>query len=91
MSARNRMTYCAGALLSLDPLLAMAAKARPTSDEDYGSERQVDAENEFFDMVRDALGEPDYTWLTDRINGPRCNTDEAIDEAIAAVRAKRAP
>ena len=37
--------------MNMTYLEQLAAVARPINDDDYGSDRQVDAENDFFDAL----------------------------------------
>lgn len=58
--------------------------ARPRSDDDYGSIRQVNAENIFFAAVEEhrpgALDDDYFFWAL------KATTDEMIDEALKRVR-----
>jgi len=67
---------------------ALAAAARPTSDADYGSERQVAAENAFFTAVEAFLSRAAFQSLEDYCH--KASPDERVDEALVAVDAQAA-
>lgn len=60
----------------------LAQDARPTSDADWGSSRQIDAENRFFRAVQ-AFG-----IRIDSLDCAKATTDEMIDEAMKRVNRK---
>ena len=62
-------------------LETLAQAARPTSDDDWGSERQIDAENAFFAAAGDLGADFEQFAL-------KATSDEAIDEALR-ILAKR--
>ena len=64
--------------MSLSNLQTLAVQARPQSDADWGSERQMDAENAFFDAFHAAMGDtPEFDdWCL------KATTNEMIDEAL---------
>lgn len=67
-------------LRDLEPL---AQRARPRSDDDWGSVRQIDAENRFFRVVKRTMTPADFADLEDYCL--RATTDEAIDEALRMI------
>jgi hypothetical protein len=67
-------------------LLAMATAARPISDDDYGSKRQIEAEEIFHSEVRDRLTLEQYDALVEQTY--KATTDEAIDLALKACGVK---
>lgn len=76
-----------------DALQTLAATARPMDDDDYGSERQVDAENVFWNACAQAVGAPygdewDGSGLGDDFDTwcLKATTDEMLDEAIAELK-----
>lgn len=79
----------AGLLAKLNPQVALlAAAARPINDADWGSERQVNAENTFFDVVRVAL--PGATFAALESYCHKARTEEMIEEALRLLdRAER--
>lgn len=67
----------------------LAQDARPVDEEDWGSERQVDAENAFYD----AIGFTDYDialgeGFRDFVH--KATTDEGLDEALRLLRLRAA-
>lgn len=76
-----------------DELQKLAAIARPMDDDDYGSERQVDAENIFWNACAKALGAPyddgyDGSGLGEDFDRwcLKATTEEMLDEAIAELK-----
>jgi hypothetical protein len=73
----------------LSYLKTLAADARPISEADYGSQRQIDAENDFFDALDLQLSGK----LTDGESDAfaayclKATTDERIDEALRLAEA----
>lgn len=65
---------------------ALAQAARPTNDDDWGSERQIAAENKFFRAVKATLRPADFYALEAYCD--KATTDEMIDEAMRLVRSK---
>jgi hypothetical protein len=65
---------------------ALAKVARPRTDDDWGSARQVDAENKFFRVVKQLLEADEFEALEDYCL--KATTDEMIDKALRLVRAK---
>ncbi len=63
---------------------ALAAKARPTSDDDWGSDRQVEAQNTFFAAVKCILSDEDFEDLEEWCL--KATSDEMVDEALRRVR-----
>lgn len=73
---------------TLEELEALATKARPINEDDWGTERQVEAENEFFDVCRkldpatfDTDGGSDFAEFC-----LKATTGEMLDEAMKLVR-----
>lgn len=73
-------------------LVELADAARPTSDDDWGSERQIAAENAFFaaigpneteDNPNSVLGQDFYRWCL------KATSEEMIDEALRRLRVRR--
>lgn len=64
--------------MSVAALDALAQEARPRNDADYGSDRQTNAQNAFFDAFHAAVGDtPEFDdFCLD------ATTDERIDEAL---------
>jgi hypothetical protein len=62
----------------------LAAEARPKDDAEWGSERQIAAENKFFEKFHEAMGDtPDFDrWCL------KATTDEMIDEALRLLQSK---
>lgn len=74
--------------MQLAELEEMARIARPIDDDEWGSERQIEAENDFFDACEDALPE-----VFDRESDTDFNrfclkatSNEMIDEALKILR-----
>jgi len=65
----------------------LASAARPLSEVDYGSERQITAENLFFETVSAALNPAAMAALEEIIH--KATTDEAIDAAVKAMSDRR--
>lgn len=69
-------------MLNIQHFDELARKAIPLNDDDYGTPRQIDAENEFFDEARKVLGEePLYKYET-----MKASTEEMIDLALVELR-----
>ena len=64
-------------------LNALAAAARPINDTDWGSGRQIDAQNLFFKEVEKVLPADKFAELEDFCL--KATTDEMIDEALKLV------
>ena len=67
----------------MSDLQTLAKVARCVSDDDWGTPRQIRAENAFFDFVKEQLD--DEVW--ERLEGYclKATTDEMIDEALRLV------
>lgn len=63
-----------------EKLYELAQAARPLNQSDWGSERQVTAQNEFFDYVEKRIHPSAFAELEDF--ALKATTDEMIDEAI---------
>lgn len=61
----------------------LARAARPLNDDDYGSEEQVEHENDFFAVVRELLTEEQEEAL--ETFSLKATTEERIDEALRLV------
>ena len=57
----------------------LAAQAKPINDEDWGSERQIDAENSFFDFIRLEIGVD-----LDELDDNKSTCTELIDAGVVA-------
>lgn len=69
----------------LAPVLeAMAKAARPTEDDDWGSEPQIAAQNAFFDKVQTVIPANEFRALERYCH--KATTDEMIDEGLRVVR-----
>jgi hypothetical protein len=69
--------------MTLADFKALAQPAYPLSDDDWGSERQIDAENAFFERMERELPqlftqEFEY-WML------KATTEERLDEALARI------
>ena len=53
--------------------------AKPISDDDYGSDRQVDAEIVLYDSVRETFGEEFAAYWVDKSEFCRMTVDESLD------------
>lgn len=65
----------------------MAQEARPTSDDDWGSERQITAQNAFFVEVQRVLPKPLFEKL--EAYCLKATVDEMIDEALRLIVCKQ--
>lgn len=65
-----------------------AAEARPQGEDDWGSERQVETENRFFDMVCAYLGERAFMADIEPF-AIKATTEERLDHALARCLAVR--
>jgi flavodoxin len=63
-----------------ETLYKLAQAARPLDDSDYGSDRQVTAQNEFFEYVEKQMHPTAFAELDDF--ALKATPDEMIDEAI---------
>jgi hypothetical protein len=72
------------ASMSIDEL---AIAARPRDNADWGTERQITAETQFFDRVRALLTDDEFASVEDY--ALKATTDERIDHALQLVRAAR--
>jgi len=75
-----------------DTVLRMAADALPklvaegSTEDDWGEERQQDAENAFFDVVEALLPAPDWETLSEYCL--KATTEEMVDAALNALDMK---
>jgi hypothetical protein len=67
-----------------DVLNILAQTARPIDDADYGSYRQVRAENRFFYVIKSRLTA--QAWHDFELYCLKATSDERIDEALRLVR-----
>lgn len=65
-------------------LLALAQAARPVNDDDYGSERQIEAQTAFAEAIDSMLTPEQRTQLWDH-DCDKATTDEMIEHALRAV------
>ena len=72
-------------VMSLEDFKQLKRQAVPDTDDEYGSPRQVEAEQKFFEAVEKALGEPDYERLTSIINDGFLDVHEALELALNSV------
>ena len=70
-------------------LNSLAAAARPINHEDWGSERQIEAQNAFFQEIEKLLPSAEFEALENYCL--KATTDEMIDRALelASVHAQR--
>jgi hypothetical protein len=69
-----------------ETLYTLAQAARPLDDDDWGSERQVTAQNAFFVYVERQMHPVAFAELEDY--AMKATTDEMIDEAIKWLEAE---
>ena len=62
----------------------LAAAAKPLNDDEWGSERQIDAENAFFDAVKEMVSKEVFEGLESYCL--KATTDEMIEAGLQAVR-----
>lgn len=69
--------------MNITDITALAADARPIDDSDWGSDRQIEAENRFHEALKRVLGEtPEYDdWCL------KATSVEIIDEGLRMVTA----
>lgn len=63
---------------------ALAAEARPTSDDDWGTERQTNAQNAFFDFLKEHMHPMAFEEL--EMWCLSATTDEMIDKGLQMMR-----
>lgn len=73
------LVQCHGGPPMLDLLQKLGADAKPVSDDDWGTERQIAAENLFFEKVQ-AFGIDTQQWETSK-SGSEGMIDEALQQA----------
>ena len=66
-------------------LKVLADEALPINENDWGSERQVEAENKFWDALKDQIGEENYDKLSEDITSLKMDVDEMISFALAKI------
>jgi hypothetical protein len=64
-------------------ILRLAADARPQNEADYASERQVEAQTRFFEVVEPLIPADKLITFVHYIN--KATTDEMIDEALRVI------
>jgi len=69
-----------------ETLYTLAQTARPINDDDWGSERQITAENAFFLYVEKQMHPSAFSELEDYCL--KATTDEMIDQAIKWLEAE---
>ena len=62
---------------------ALAKLARPQSEEDWGSDRQLEAENNFWIQMRVELGDEADDAMTTKFESSKMEVDERIDYALS--------
>ena len=72
-------------IMSLEDFKQLKRQAVPDTEEDYGSARQIEAEQRFFDAVEKAIGDTDYKRLTSIINDGYLDIYEALELALNSV------
>jgi len=75
------MTHPAAATLATGVKLASAA--RSTNEADWGSDRQIDAQNAFFDFVMDHISEEAWRDLEDYCL--KATSEEMLEEGMMAL------
>jgi len=68
-----------------DRLKQLKADAVPTSEDDWGTERQVEAEIAFYNAVEEAISADDYDQMSDVIEGYKLDISEALDYSMNCV------
>ncbi len=66
-------------------LKVLADQALPINENDWGSERQVEAENKFWDALKDQIGEENYDKLSEDIESLKMDVDAMISFALAKI------
>lgn len=74
---------------TLTDLDALAKGARPLDDEDWGSDRQIESENAFFDACEGAFPELFDEGSAFADFALKATSEERIDEALRLVRERR--
>lgn len=86
LSEADEIRYCelVGQLATIEALEEMAEKARPETDDDWGTGRQIAAENAFFEAVAQFIH---YPALQDDLDEycHKATTNEMIDYALTIV------
>lgn len=65
--------------MNLDDFKQLRDDALPIDESDWGTERQIDAENVFFDAVQKAIGSDDFDEMCYIIEGSKMDIKEALD------------
>jgi hypothetical protein len=65
----------------------LANAAKPLNDDEWGSERQIEAENAFFDAVQELVSKEVFDGLEGYCL--KATTDEMIEAGLKAVRGER--
>ncbi len=73
----------------LNRIEALAQAARPINDNDWGSDRQIKAENKLFAAIKPLIQRTEWDAL--EAYCLKATTDEMIDEALRIMRAKFHP
>lgn len=66
--------------MTYSDMIDLAKAARPLDDDDWGSERQIHAQNAFFTEVEKRLSATDFAALEDYCM--KATVDEMVDEAL---------
>lgn len=72
-------------VMSLEDFKQLRKDALPINESDWGSERQTDAENAFFDAVQKAIGSDDFDEMTSIIEGSHMDSEEALSFGLNCV------
>ena len=67
---------------TLELCYGLARLAKPQSGEDWGSERQVEAENDFWNQLKIQLGDEAYDNIWGEIESSKMDVEEMIDYAL---------
>jgi hypothetical protein len=73
---------------TLAEIEALAALARPVEVDEGGAERQVAAQNAFFQAVSSVLTGEQFGQLEEFCSSPLATVDEMIDEAMRLIRGR---
>jgi len=66
-------------------LKVLSNDALPIDENDWGSERQVEAENKFWDALKAQIGEESYDKLSEDIESLKMDVDAMIYFALAKI------
>lgn len=71
-----------------DRLIALARKAKPISDDDWGSDRQIDAESELYRDLLKVFGSDSMADLEDKSMAHKATVDESLDNVIEFIKSQ---